>query len=322
MGELSSNLMATMSSGAEAVELCVNEAALLAKKKAKQAQYTAKYNAKKKAEKLAAKGYTVPTFKPPVAPPTVVAESQLPTLPAYKTKAKQQEYSARYRAKKAALKQAVQQEVRPLSNAWPIGDDVVRTQSTTYAQTVERKYTHWVNSLTEEQRAAIHRYTGIEYQEINHGLRYPHLPQPASYARYTETRTQIAKALDTAKAIAKPPPPELVWRGMSNQGAKQFAAKLDTGDIIKLDGFQSTSIDPHFASKWSMDEGIIYEIKPVSGAYVKALSGSPREYEYLLPHGQQYKVRGRVTIKMQIKDPYNLKPIVRERTVIQLEMLE
>ena len=116
------------------------------------------------------------------------------------------------------------------------------------------------------------------------------------------------------KALAKapsPPPPELVWRGASNKGAQEFVAGLSAGDVITMKGFQSTSINPTFAHGWGGGQ-VLFEIKPAKGAYVRPISHHSGEYEYLLPHGAKYTVRGMAKIKLGgSASPVN---------VVQLEM--
>ena len=98
--------------------------------------------------------------------------------------------------------------------------------------------------------------------------------------------TDIASAL--AKA-PKPPPPELVWRGLP-EGARSKFEKFATGDVFGLDGFQSSSIKPQFADNWGP---VLLEIQPAYGGYINEISTfKDREYEYLLPHAKNYQFVG------------------------------
>jgi hypothetical protein len=104
----------------------------------------------------------------------------------------------------------------------------------------------------------------------------------------------------------KPPPPEVVWRKISTQAAKQFAG-LGLGDEVKLKGFQSTSMRPGFGGNQVNFPKL--EIKPVGGAWVKPISLHSSEEEYLLPHNASFKIVG-----------FHEAPGVGK--VIQLEMLD
>jgi hypothetical protein len=70
-----------------------------------------------------------------------------------------------------------------------------------------------------------------------------------------------------------------------------------------MSGFQSTSIDPTAAARFTSSgtaEGVLLEIKPTTGGYigrskstkVPALSEHFDEWEFVLPSGKQYVVRG------------------------------
>lgn len=100
---------------------------------------------------------------------------------------------------------------------------------------------------------------------------------------------------DAIAKSPKPPPPELVWRGLSS-GGDELVKGLTAGDVVQLNGFQSTSIKPEFAKGWGGHH--IFEIKPAKGAYVHTISGYKHEYEYLLPHGAKYKVHGATKVKL------------------------
>ncbi len=194
---------------------------------------------------------------------------------------------------------------------WPIGDDVVRRMGTQYPGQVRNAYDLWRRNLTYDEQRALESYSGSGYTSMNGYLR-----QKPGYERVDETVQQklfrMHSAMDKAKAAHTPPPPELVWRGSSSTGAREFASKLASGDVIQLNGFQSTSIDPNFAKSWG-GGGVIFEIKPTAGAYIQPISTHPSEYEFLLPHAKQYRVVGTARVDFGYKGG--------QQTVVQLEML-
>jgi hypothetical protein len=188
-------------------------------------------------------------------------------------------------------------QVQDPGGPWPIADTTPRVIGGSYPTVVKNAHQAWLNSLTDTEREAIRSYTNSGYSSVNAALRQ----NPSSSAG-----ANIKKGLDKSP---NPPPPELVWRGVSHTGFKAFMAGLSVGDTIRMDGFQSTSISPSVAVSWG-GGGTLLEIKPKRGAYVKLISSHP-EYEYLLPHGQKYRFRGAKQVSMN----------GTMRTVLQLEML-
>lgn len=191
--------------------------------------------------------------------------------------------------------------LNPTSGDWPIDEKVNRVRGGNYPDVVAKKYDGWINSLPFDERGSLSDYTGSVYDSVNRDLRKPG-STPTAFA------TRITKALEKAP---KPPPPELVWRGLRGGSETQaFVSKLASGDVIDMRGFQSTSIRPDFARSWS-EGGVLFEIKPSAGGYIRHISKHDSEYEFLLPHAAKYKVRGwsKVFIDGEIVN------------VIQLEML-
>ncbi len=185
---------------------------------------------------------------------------------------------------------------------WPIDDDITRTIGKNYPAKMEAIGQKWANTLTADERGAIGSYTGAGYDALNSALR-----AGTAGTVHTKKAQNIATALDKAP---KPPPPELVWRGSNVTAA--FLQTLAAGDVVALKGFQSTSLNPTTAKSWSGGSTVL-EIKPAKGGYVRPISSHKAEYEYLLPHGAKYTLRG---VKKIFINDYNKTPI----TVLQLEM--
>jgi hypothetical protein len=172
---------------------------------------------------------------------------------------------------------------------WPISDDVERNLSSSYQTKMEKTNQAWANGLTLAEQKAVQSYTGSGYSELNAALRSGSLD---SYQK--ERSGKINSAIDKAPT---PPPPDLVWRGLSSHNAAALFADLKAGDTLTMKGFQSSSIKPKFAHEWASGTKMIFEIKPTKGAFVKLVSSHPHEQEYLLPHGKQYTVRGVTHVK-------------------------
>jgi hypothetical protein len=139
--------------------------------------------------------------------------------------------------------------------------------------------------MTEEEGEWIHDYTRSGYHSMNEDLRSGDSPKDS----------EDTEAIQNALLKAPPPPPGLeVYRSVEAGEAGTDTNVFETmkaGDMVKLDGFQSTSIDPEQATKFGE---IKMRIKPKTGAYVEALSDQAHEHEFLIPHGRTFKVVSRV----------------------------
>lgn len=188
-------------------------------------------------------------------------------------------------------------------SGWPITDDIPREFGTNYPSVVEKVGEEWSKTLSEAELTWIRHYTDLHnvgpksYKNLNANLRKDpnNLPEEVKL---------IQSAIEKGPT---PPPPELVWRAVDKFGAEQFL-HLNEGATVQMNGFQSTTIKPLFATQWGE---FVMEIKPAKGAYVKPISHHPDQYEYLLPHGYEYKLRGHARVRFSDK----------EVTVFQLEML-
>lgn len=306
-GPLSSALGAAMASGAKATELCVTEPVLSAKKVTATKSTILKVWEANKAG-LAAEE---------IATQVALTEEQVKWI-ILKIKVQVPQMVKVLGAENPLLGTVAKSvKVTPTPTAagtWPLANDVARSMGTNYPSAVEHAYRSWARGLSASERSAIESYTGSYYQSINGMLRGRTTPHPSIEKSIEGISNALAKA-------PKPPPPELVWRGVKGEHTREWASKLATGDIVEMKGFQSTTINPKFASDWgdSGYGGTLFEIKPSSGGYVLRLSEHESEYEFLLPHGSKYKVVGRTTVKINTYvggDPHAI-----ERTVIQLEQL-
>jgi hypothetical protein len=218
---------------------------------------------------------------------------------------------------------------------WPLADTTIRSAGMNYPSVVAKKYEKWADNLTEAQINSIREYTGSYSTEINHALRDPN---------YVWTEHWLAHGKNITEALAKvpsaPPPPLLVWRGVDPRSSSfDILSRLKVGDVHTMTGgFQSTSISPAQAMKFSTDKympgyspggvsgvlpgnRILLEIKPKRGAYInmKAIKvNSPNEQEFLINSGERYIVRGIKRVQFRAG---SIRPdALIERTVIQLEM--
>jgi hypothetical protein len=150
---------------------------------------------------------------------------------------------------------------------------------------------------------SVRGYTGGGYTRMNETLR-------RLVPRWTPSTRRLQKFL----VEAPPPPPDLVvWRGTNTigtiveskgkkyykpgtgpPGAKRQGLRggngVAEGDVLQLDGFQSTAIHPEKA--WSHGQKTMLEIHPTCGAYVDVVSSNSGEKEFIIPHGQLFRVIG------------------------------
>ena len=185
--------------------------------------------------------------------------------------------------------------------SWPIGDDVERRLGASTPTILQSAGSKWAKGLTAGELDAIRSYTGSGYSSLNEAL---HKGELSAYLKSKAGR------IDAALAKApKPPPPELVWRGSRLTSA--YLETLSVGDVVGLKGFQSSTINPGTAKGWA-GGGTVLEIKPSKGAYLRPISSHKSEYEYLLPHGAKYTLRGLKKVSTGGKGNF--------MTVVQLEM--
>jgi hypothetical protein len=193
--------------------------------------------------------------------------------------------------------------------AWPIDDHTVRFVGNTYPRTIEQRFNNALGSLKRDVSAEIRRYTGSGSSSTN--SRLWRNPQD-----FTASEAALQKTLEAAKDT----PPDLVWRGIrrstvGKEGAFVEINSVKVGDLIQLNGFQSTSINPAFAHRWGSNELPLLEIKPKRGLYVDPISSNKGEQEFMLEHAARYRVVGVKTINLN--QGYG-SPI--QRKILQLEM--
>lgn len=194
---------------------------------------------------------------------------------------------------------------------WPISDTGPRKLLQKFENQVEESYGPYVKGLPKTTRKDIASYTSGAYKRINRRLRMN--PQQPLSGR----DAAIQRATMNGPS---PPPPKLVWRGVETRYYDDVAEAAKVGDVIKLDGFQSCSINPLEGARIGK-QGIVMEIKPARGVWVKDLSTYKFESEYLLPHRAQYRVVGRKKVVMEQRLTSDGRRIRKQVEVIQLEMI-
>lgn len=154
------------------------------------------------------------------------------------------------------------------------------------AAEARRAYEAWVLDLRRtdpKAYTALQEYTGSLYVYMNKYLQGRGNTQVFGTPAVKDGITHIERALKNAP---KPPPPSLVYRGIEATPEEVFGMGITQGAEVQLLGFQSTSVSPNAA----FGGKIRLEIVPKRGAYLEELSFHKSEKEFLLPHGETYRV--------------------------------
>ena len=217
-----------------------------------------------------------------------------------------------------ASKTAINKQLTKRREGWPIADDVTRKLGAQYQHDVTDHYKAYMKSMSTIRKGSINDYTQLESRPINNLLRErprilqherPNLKDMDASFFDDETLNTARRVSAAIREAPKPPPPELVWRGIKSD----FLSDFKDGDVFDLNGFQSSSIQPKVGARFG---STVMEIKPTHGMYIKTASEYSKEFEFLLPHSARYRLLGRKTIKFV--DPEGR---VIEREVLQLEMI-
>lgn len=145
--------------------------------------------------------------------------------------------------------------------------------------------TYVPDAYTDEELDSIKAYTDRAYVDINAELTNIENADNEEILYYIEN-------LDTALSKIKTPIGFHVYVCMDMDG---LSKKFVEGDIITLNGFRSTSIDPKTIVDSLSDAvmpAILQILVPINsdGMYIEDYSVSPDEYEFLLPRGSTIRI--------------------------------
>jgi cation transport regulator ChaB len=148
-------------------------------------------------------------------------------------------------------------------------------------------YAEWYDSLSTEERGALHSYTGSGYREINRYWRKG--PGSVYPDRHGVVKDQTEQ-LDSALSRAVVPEDVVVTRGVSGIEAQRIFATEPGGTFVDK-GFGSTSV----AQEWPWGDKTVRILVPqgANGGYVSSTTkslGLPDECELLLARGARYMV--------------------------------
>lgn len=169
-------------------------------------------------------------------------------------------------------------------DVWPLSDTDLRQLVGDDDTPFKAIAKPWLDALSSQDRSATRRYTGSFYDELNDALRDDDWQR---YATYVE---RIDRALGQAPTTR----PDIVWRSITD--GRKFRDNafdpdaLTVGRVVKLKGYQSCTVRP---GSYGGGGSYMFEIRPASGGYVRAISHHPDEYEYLMPRDRCYKFMGK-----------------------------
>lgn len=160
----------------------------------------------------------------------------------------------------------------------------------------ERGFSPWADRKGIEE--TLRKYTGSAYDEWNTVLRAcPEMKVECMEEHGLDHDRALLKQLNSFLVRSKLDKPIRVFRGFNagrNDDARKLVDHMTAGDVIKMGGFVSTSVDPKVAygliSHASQEDGAIFEIEAKTGAYISGGTFGDREHEFLQPHGIQYEV--------------------------------
>ena len=166
-------------------------------------------------------------------------------------------------------------------------ENVIRKDDPARVSRLSRRYRDYVTKVAGsdlEVESAVRSYTATGHTGMNRGLRLKNAAGEST-PRWSAASRRVQKFLVEAP---KPPDDLVVWRGVDGWPFKD-------GDVVDLTGFQSTSVNPstRFYKRYTL------EIHPNCGAYINKISQyKDREYEFLIPHGQKWKILGRKRVSL------------------------
>ncbi len=182
----------------------------------------------------------------------------------------------------------------------------------------------WVDHLPKEQFDALNWYMGSSYLDVNMPLR----ADPTGQNMTDEAHKKASLIQNAILSAPLAPVPVTSWRGLDLDDRPtdyltllaSFRMAAETGDVIKLNGFSSATIDSDLAANWvGANTRMVVEIHSPRLSYVAAVAGGgEKERELLHPHGAGYKVKAiRENVRFQSRRGWS-----GDRTVVVLEEVE
>ncbi len=253
-------------------------------------------------------------------------------------------YSIQWASKEASITNAVDGDFQ----FWD--SKTIRRQSDVHKEKMTAKYSPYIQKVENSAdgsrvMGSVKEYTGAAFGNWNRELRLhptvldrdaknvqrflldaPKPPDDLVVWRNSEFAGTLVRGKDMEERLASAAPDSLMrkYNLMRND-------EVLPGDVLQLNGFQSSGLDyntfakgadsPEFKEAGFSHEFPLMEIHPSYGAYVNDISENRGEDEFLMPHGQEFRVANVTTrlFMMWVRDDAGkLVQKAKRRRVIQL----
>lgn len=157
-----------------------------------------------------------------------------------------------------------------------------------------------MNNLSEEERKAVHLFSGDEYLRINsslYGKQYEGELLKNIETPYSSLE-EITSVLDSAIKHGSLGD-RIVYRGAPPTSTR-FNGNVETyvtnnykvGEEITFSGYQSSTLSPTMATKFAQEGGVVFQIRASKGLNITGISKYSVEEEVMLPRDSTYVVVG------------------------------
>ena len=167
-------------------------------------------------------------------------------------------------------------------------------------------YGKWLAGLTKEEREGAADFAALSFRRVNALLRG--YPAHATGRESAKTFKEIGR-LDAMLKRAPPPPPGFaVYRTVRVKASEKiYRQRIEgarRGEVIRFDGFLSTSTGPGKLVDWiGKDKDYLMEIKPRRGGPISAFSRyEEKESEFLMPEGSYLRYVGRREVVLRDRE--------------------
>jgi len=137
-------------------------------------------------------------------------------------------------------------------------------------------------NITEDQGAALERYTTADHKTINQIARGR--LDAADFEDYEDVTRHLDEAFDEAQLRQD----VLLYRGTSSDSVLDQINDLGPGDMLTDWGFGSYTLDAEVGEQFAYGDGVVFEIlapKGSRGIYIEPITRTSGELEVLTPRG-------------------------------------
>ena len=169
-------------------------------------------------------------------------------------------------------------------------------------ESLHNKGRQWLESMNEEERAAIEAWSGSGYRAINATI------QGERLLGWNDDDVifwkRVADKFETALQRA-PTTEQVTWRGIYRRDLPSFESAFEhyqrqIGTTIQWTGYSSASLDPIVAARFSVEakQGVVFEVRSIHGRYIDPASryglGAEQpetaEYEVIFSPGTRLRI--------------------------------